>query len=233
MQISDVIAVVQSQLPTAADSYTLTCWFDDDGPQVTIYKQDYTGSVGLYDFNMTGKPGRTYRYFKGEPLFSFGDGLSLTEFDVKCSAAVTAAGSSPGTTTSAQSLESHDGLGSSTVECNVSNRGAIAGDEVLLLFTAFEGAWPSAEKPKASLIDFARVTVAPGGSEKVSFSVAHESLSLITAAGDRVVPAGAHALYVKSGSTAAGSFGLAAGTVDVASPVTIDTVPRPPAWPTA
>lgn len=37
---------------------------------VTIYAQDYTRSVGLDDFNMTGHPGRTYRYFKGKPVSS-------------------------------------------------------------------------------------------------------------------------------------------------------------------
>ena len=29
---------------------------------------------------MTAAPGRTYRYFTGQPLFPFGSGLSLTTF---------------------------------------------------------------------------------------------------------------------------------------------------------
>ena len=183
---------------------------------VTIYKQDFVDTIGLDDFNMSGTPGRTYRYFKGEPLFSFGDGLRLTEFSVNCSVSSSSSGTS---------------LGLSTVGCVVESIGAMAGDEVLMLFASFEGAWQTAEKPKASLIDFARVTVTQGATQKVFFSVAHESLSLTTADGDKVVPAGTHTLYVKSGGTQ-GSFGKIVGMVDVPSTTTVDTVARPSAWPT-
>eukprot|EP01050_Picozoa_sp_SAG11_P012109 SAG11_NODE_1325_length_5198_cov_3.028045_7_plen_180_part_01 len=179
---------------------------------------------------MTGTPGRTYKYYKGEPLYSFGDGLSLTEVDVKCSLSSSSARADGG---ASGLLPSHaTSLGSSTVNCAVENIGSMTGDEVLMLFTSFEGAWQNVEKPKASLIDFARVTIPKGATQKVSFSVAHESLSLTTIDGDRVVPAGVHTLYVKSGRTS-GSFGNVVGTVNVTSPTMIDIVPRPPAWPTS
>lgn len=197
---------------------------------VTIYKQDFTEHVGLDDFNMTGTPGRTYRYYKGEPLYSFGDGLSLTEFDVKCS--LSSSSTSAGGGASGLLLSHATGLGSSTVNCAVKNIGSMTGDEVLMLFTSFEGTWQNVEKPKASLIDFARVTIPKDAARTVSFSVAHESLSLTTIDGDRVVPAGMHTLYVKSGRTS-GSFGTVVGTVNVTSPTMIDIVPRPPAWPTS
>jgi hypothetical protein len=33
---------------------------------------------------MSASPGRTYRYYRGTPLFSFGMGLSLTQFSLEC-----------------------------------------------------------------------------------------------------------------------------------------------------
>jgi len=35
-------------------------------------------------------PGRSYRYYTGKPLYSFGDGLSLTTFSHKCTCAAMA-----------------------------------------------------------------------------------------------------------------------------------------------
>jgi len=49
---------------------------------VTIYPTDYVTKVDMYDFNMSKYPGRTYRYYQEEPLYSFGFGLSYTNFEI-------------------------------------------------------------------------------------------------------------------------------------------------------
>ena len=62
---------------------------------------------------------RTYRYFKGKPLFAFGDGLSYTAFAYS------------GVKLSTENLKAGDSL---TVEADVKNTGTMAGDEVSELY---------------------------------------------------------------------------------------------------
>ena len=63
---------------------------------------------------MTAAPGRTYRYFTGQPLFPFGSGLSLTTFTH---------------TASCQAAEAR----ADTIQCTtkVKNVGKRDGDEVV------------------------------------------------------------------------------------------------------
>ena len=41
---------------------------------VTLYAENFVEQVDMYNFNMSKAPGRTHRYFTGEPLFKFGAG---------------------------------------------------------------------------------------------------------------------------------------------------------------
>ena len=56
---------------------------------VTIYSHNYTTGGGglpaqpMDSYDMVASPGRTYRWYRGEPLFAFGSGLSLTSFTHK------------------------------------------------------------------------------------------------------------------------------------------------------
>ncbi len=79
----------------------------------------YTGIDQLPAFEDYSMANRTYRYFKGKPLFAFGDGLSYSTFTyspVKLSSEKLHAG---------QTL---------TVEADVKNTGSPAGDEVAELY---------------------------------------------------------------------------------------------------
>jgi beta-D-xylosidase 4 len=55
---------------------------------MTWYPQSYVDKVPMTNMNMrpdpaTGYPGRTYRFYKGETVFSFGDGISYSTFEHK------------------------------------------------------------------------------------------------------------------------------------------------------
>ena len=56
--------------------------FGDYNPAGRLPVTFYKSERDLPDFSDYNMKGRTYRYFKGEPLFAFGDGLSYTTFGV-------------------------------------------------------------------------------------------------------------------------------------------------------
>jgi beta-glucosidase len=115
---------------------------------------------------------RTYRYFRGTPLYPFGHGLSYTTFayrDLKLPAEV-AAGE-----TIAVSVE-------------VTNTGVRAGEEVVQLYVSDLEA--SVPVPTRSLAGFRRVALQPGERRTVAFTVARHALSLLDAELRQVVEPG-------------------------------------------
>ena len=79
----------------------------------------YTGVDQLPAFDDYSMANRTYRYFKGKPLYAFGDGLSYTTFAYY------------GLKLSAHEIKAGESL---TVQVYVQNRGSVAGDEVAELY---------------------------------------------------------------------------------------------------
>lgn len=125
--------------------------------------------------------GRTYRYFTGEPLWPFGYGLSYTTFkyaDLTLPKSPIAAGAP---------LD---------VSVKVSNTGKLAGDEVVQLYLKFPDV-PGA--PLRALRGFQRVHLAPGESRVVRFHLPRRDLSMVTQAGDRIIPDGRFTVSVGGG----------------------------------
>lgn len=122
------------------------------------------------DYNMEG---RTYRYFRGEPLYPFGYGLSYTTFTY----------SNP--RLSADSVTTADTI---TVSADVQNTGARAGDEVVQLYISDVEA--SAPVPIRKLQGFRRVRLEPGETVSVSFTLTPETFSFVDERGQRVIEPG-------------------------------------------
>ena len=104
--------------------------------------------------------GRTYMYFKEEPLYPFGYGLSYTTFQyskVKVS--------SP----------SISQTGEASVAVEVKNTGSKAGDEVVQLYVRHLP--QQGDRPKKELKGFQRVTLAPGEERTVTFPIKAASLA--------------------------------------------------------
>ena len=90
---------------------------------------------------------RTYRYYTGAPLFSFGYGLSYTKFayaKVKLSAA---------------KLHAGDTL---TAQVDVTNKGAVSGDQVVQVCLTAPAGGNHGLSPRLQLEGFQRVTLAAG-----------------------------------------------------------------------
>ena len=122
----------------------------------------------IEDYSMAN---RTYRYFKGEPLYPFGYGLSYTKFRY----------SNPRVTSESVAAD-----GAVTVSADVKNSGAMAGDEVVQLYLTHENVPGAAEK---ELRGFQRIHLAAGQTKNVKFLLRDRDLSIVDPDGKRrIVP---------------------------------------------
>ncbi len=164
---------------------------------VTFYK----GVADLPPFEDYAMANRTYRYFKGEPLYPFGYGLSYTKFAYS------------GLKLSAQKFAAGDSLG---VDVTVKNSGKLAGDEVAQVYLAFPKA-PG--MPLRALRAVRRVALNAGESRTLHFDLSRRDLSSVTQAGERMVAPGAYQLTVGGGqpggtaSTVSARFAIAGQVV--------------------
>jgi beta-glucosidase len=150
----------------------------------------YTGVDQLPAFEDYSMANRTYRYFKGKPLFSFGDGLSFTSFTYSH------------LHLSSKDLRAGDTL---TVEADVENTGAADGDEVAELYLAPPH---TAVSPTVALAGFERVHILEGRTAHVVFHLDARTLSQVDAQGVRAVGPGQYRIYV-GGSQPRGDAGSA------------------------
>jgi beta-glucosidase len=140
----------------------------------------YTGVDQLPAFDDYSMANRTYRYFKGKPLYAFGDGLSYTTFaysHLKLSAA---------------KLHAGDSL---MVDADVTNNGAVEGEEVTELYLAP----PKTEvSPKLALAGFERVRLNAGETKRVTFHLDPRTLSQVDSKGVRAVSSGEYTIFLGS-----------------------------------
>ncbi len=116
--------------------------------------------------------GRTYRYFKGEPLFPFGYGLSYTTFKYSKLKVV-------------KSCNVGDTL---KVVVKVQNTGKLAGDEVVELYISNLNS--SVPVPLRALKGFKRIHLNAGESKIVTFNVVPDAFSIIDESNKRVIKPG-------------------------------------------
>jgi beta-glucosidase len=152
----------------------------------------YASLAQLPPFTDYSMANRTYRYFKGAPLYSFGYGLSYSKFlfsNLKLSTEKLDAG---------QSL---------TVEADVKNASSVPGDEVAEIYLKYPD---SKTAPIRALAGFARVHVASGATQHVRFTLTPRSLSQVLTGGERVILPGSYSVYVGGGQPSSDSQGVSA-----------------------
>jgi beta-glucosidase len=117
--------------------------------------------------------GRTYRYFKGDPLYPFGFGLSYTKFKYD------------NLKLSANRINAGDEL---KITAEVRNIGDTAGDEVVQLYVTDVSA--TVTVPIRSLAGVKRLFLKPGEKQNVSFVLTGEQMSIVDDGGKRLIEPG-------------------------------------------
>jgi beta-glucosidase len=161
-QDENLPAVVQAFYPgEAAGTALIRLLFGDFNPSgrlpITFYK-----SIGqLPDFKNYEMEGRTYRYFKGSPLYEFGYGLSFSDFSYK-------------NMTAPASVETGTEV---KISVDVKNTGKMDGEEVIQIYIHQEQS--SVPVPVRSLAGVKRVFLKTGETKTVEFILKPEQFSLI------------------------------------------------------
>jgi beta-glucosidase len=132
--------------------------YNPAGRLVVTWPQSLDQLPPMLDYNL--RHGRTYMYFKDEPLFPFGYGLSYTTFryaNLKTSAATMPRD------------------GETTVSVDVQNTGEKAGDEVVQLYVKHAGS--KVTRPVKELRGFQRVSLQPHQTKTVRMKLKADSLA--------------------------------------------------------
>ena len=169
-----VPAIVQAWYPGEEGGTAIAeALFGDYNPAGRLPVTFYKSIDQLPAFDNYYMDGRTYRYFKGDPLYPFGHGLSYTRF--KYSAFnVSGPRISP-----AENVE---------VSATVENAGSRAGEEVVQLYVTDVAA--SVRVPIRSLAGVERVYLKPGERRVIKFTIEPRQLAVITDDGRTVVEPG-------------------------------------------
>jgi beta-glucosidase len=132
--------------------------YNPGGRLVTTWPKSVEQLPPMMDYDI--RHGRTYMYFKGEPLYPFGYGLSYTTFGYA-------------------NLKASDARvtkdGAITVSMDVTNTGSRAGDEVVQLYVKHVGS--KVARPAEELKGFQRVTLKPGETKTVEIPLKASTLA--------------------------------------------------------
>jgi beta-glucosidase len=183
--------------------------FGDYNPAGRLPVTFYKSVDQLPPFEAYAMEGRTYRFFKGEPLYPFGYGLSYSKFVYSA------------LKLNSTRIGAKDSLRVSVDVRNASDR---AGDEVVEAYVTDLSA--SVRVPIRSLVGFERVPLAAGETRRVELAIAPRQLTLIDDKGRRVLEPGAFRVDVGGkqpgfkGSADAATTGTVSAQFEVTGTVT-------------
>ncbi|KAG0480365.1 hypothetical protein HPP92_011223 [Vanilla planifolia] len=174
---------------------------------VTWYPQSFVDKVPMTDMRMrpdpsTGYPGRTYRFYTGDVVYAFGDGLSYTDFNHELIQApqVVSVSLEEGHACLDQGCTSLDVAESwcrkllFDVHLKVENIGSRAGGHTVFMYYTPPNVHNA---PRKHLLGFEKLHLQPKATGKVVFGVdVCKDMSLADEAGNRKLALGSHVLHV-------------------------------------
>ncbi|KAL1550285.1 putative beta-D-xylosidase 2 [Salvia divinorum] len=176
---------------------------------MTWYPEEYLNNLPMTTMDMRANPsknypGRTYRFYKGPVVYSYGHGLSYTSFKhtiakaPKLLSVPMGGGHRDNSTTFSGKLVrvGHANCKSLTlkVHVEVENVGSRDGTHTLLMFASPPGGdWA----PQKQLVGFQTMGIPSRGKHRVVMSVSVcKHLSVVDSGGVRRIPMGDHGLYI-------------------------------------
>ncbi len=174
-------AILQAWYPGQEGGYAVAdVLYGDFNPSGRLPLTFYADDSQVKDFNDYDMEGRTYRYFRGTPLYPFGYGLSYTNFKY----------GRPKFKTMAD--------GSKAVVVRVKNKGRKDGDEIVQLYISRPD---DAQGPVKALRGMKRVSLKARKATKVVIPIEEDTFNWWDAEAGRVVPrSGEYVLYVGGSS---------------------------------
>ncbi len=152
----------------AAGTAVADILFGDYNPSGRLPVTFYKGDSDLADFKDYNMENRTYRYFKGKPLYGFGYGLSYTTFSY---------------TKQNVPVKAIQGK-TIAISVSVKNTGKVRGDEVAQLYIVNQN--PKIKTSIKALKGFQRVSLNPGESKIITFNLTPDNLSYVDANGKKI-----------------------------------------------
>lgn len=154
-------AIVQAFYPGETTGTALTnLLFGTFNPSGRLPVTFYKSEKDIPDFSNYDMQGRTYRYFKGTPLYPFGYGLSYTTYAYS----------------NLKVDETSDTKTPVKVTVDVKNSGQIDGEEVVQIYVSNKTA--KSIVPNVALKGFQRIFLKKGEQKSVTFSLAPEDFSV-------------------------------------------------------
>jgi beta-glucosidase len=197
-------AIVEAWYPGQAGGEAIAdVLFGDYNPGGRLPVSLYRSVEDLRPFEDYRMEGRTYRYFKGEPLFPFGYGLSYTTFEFE------------NLQVDRAEVEAR---GNVAIGVHVTNTGDRAGDEVVQLYARHSAAPPF--HPIKELRGLKRVSLEPGERKRVTFTLSTDQLAVWDDTGKFVVQPGTIEVMVGSSSEhlpLSGTFEIVGQPADVSA----------------
>jgi len=192
-EAANLPAIVQAFYPGEASGTAITrLLFGQINPSGRLPVTFYKSVKDLPDFKDYKMEGRTYRYFKGMPLYEFGFGLSYTTFKYN----------------NLKLPESIPTGSDVKLVVEVTNTGKMAGEEVVQVYTSHPGELKYA--PIRTLVSFKRVFLKAGETKQVEITIKAAQLAITDDSFDQVVKAGK--LIISAGGKQPDKAGVESGS---------------------
>ncbi len=166
---------------------------------ITFYPASYVNEVSMLDMRMRPSkvsPGRTYKFYTGQPVYEFGYGLSYTTFSYTWYNDSTIVSYSIDSLMTNKKYDTENILVES-FRVNVTNTGTMAGDDVVLAYIIPPQVLHNGETPPIKqLFGFERINLNIGETKQVFFPLNIKSILTIAHDGSKWFHPGQYSILI-------------------------------------